>query len=545
MQTRCGLGGRVYDSSDFTALKAQVERHRSEGDHAAGLAAISVAWPVIAATDGRALRDLIESTPQELWADDAGIVAALGASYRSLRSPSRSAALPWFDTAQSLLARHDGSTDAATRAAVNLAHASALRSIGRIAGAREHVLTATAELAGQSLRPAVRVRIQAQAALELGLLDLHIGEYSTALTHLRLAYGLSEQSLSRSEFVECCAALAFLLYTSGEFESSIELAAQTRLVAGDTGLVTSRFGAPAVIAELLVAIEQNRITEVVSLSPVALAASRASDWLPLAHYAVGTASIVTGRFIEGLDELRRSLSSGQGWDVRPAILSASEGMRGVLLMHLGETAGATAIFESISPTHLHANCPGRFLAGVRLAAGDVRGALEALRGCDELGELHSSRTLIDVLMIRAAANYELGNPVIADIAFDRALLLASQNGMRTPFLLIPSATMQRMLGRAADRNQPAIVHDLLDDLLAGAGTPARAALEPLSARERDIAYHLYLDQTVTQIAAELFISTNTVKTHVRSIYRKLGASNRKEAVRRVRELGLHLEITPY
>ncbi len=535
----------MYDSSDFTALKAQVERLGAEGDHTAALAAISAAWPGITPTDGTGLRDLIESVPGALWADDAGIVAALGASYRSLRSPSRSAALPWFDTAQSLIADNPQATDASTRATVNLAHAAALRSIGRPAEARQHVLAATAELAGRSLRPAVRVRIQAGAALELGLLDLHLGEYSTSLTHLRLAYGLSEQSLTLAEFVEGTAGLSFLHYTAGEFDLAIELAAQARLAAGDTGLVTSRFGAPAVIAELLVAIEQNRITEVVSLSPVALASARASDWLPLAHYAVGTASIVTGRFIEGLDELRRSLSAGQGWDARPAILSASEGMRGVLLMHLGETAGATAIFESIRPTHLHANCPGRFLAGVRLGAGDVQGALEALRACDELGELHSSRTLIDVLMIRAAANYELGNPVIADIAFDRALLLASQNGMRTPFLLIANATMQRMLGRAADRNQPDSVHDLLDDLLAGTGTPVRGALEPLSARERDIAYHLHLDKTVNQIAAELYISTNTVKTHVRSIYRKLGATNRKDAMRRVRELGLHLEITPF
>jgi LuxR family maltose regulon positive regulatory protein len=389
------------------------------------------------------------------------------------------------------------------------------------------------------------VRIQAGAAVELGLLDLHLGEYSAALTHLRLAYGLSEQSLTLAEFVEGSAGLAFLHYAAGEFDLALELAAQARLAAADTGLLASRFGAPAVVAELLVAIEQNRITEVVALSPVALASARASDWLPLAHYAVGTASIVTGRFIEGLDELRRSLSAGQGWDVRPAILSASEGMRGVLLMHLGETAGATAIFESIRPTHLHANCPGRFLAGVRLAAGNVRGALDALLPCDELGELHSSRTLIDVLMIRAAANYELGNPVVADIAFDRALLLASQNGMRTPFLLVPSDTMQRMLGRAADRNQPDPVHDLLDDLLAGTGSPVRNALEPLSARERDIAYHLSLDKTVSQIATELYISTNTVKTHVRSIYRKLGATNRKDALRRVRELGLHLEVTPF
>ena len=49
---------------------------------------------------------------------------------------------------------------------------------------------------------------------------------------------------------------------------------------------------------------------------------------------------------------------------------------------------------------------------------------------------------------------------------------------------------------------------------------------------------------MNQIASDLYISNNTVKTHVRSIYRKLSANNRKDAVRRVRELGLGPNLTP-
>jgi DNA-binding NarL/FixJ family response regulator len=104
--------------------------------------------------------------------------------------------------------------------------------------------------------------------------------------------------------------------------------------------------------------------------------------------------------------------------------------------------------------------------------------------------------------------------------------------------------MLRMLNRAADRYQPDAVHRLLGELRVGSAS-SRELVEPLSERELDIAQHLFQDKTVSQIAAELYISANTVKTHVRSIYRKLDASNRKDAIRRVHELGLDVKITPF
>lgn len=67
--------------------------------------------------------------------------------------------------------------------------------------------------------------------------------------------------------------------------------------------------------------------------------------------------------------------------------------------------------------------------------------------------------------------------------------------------------------------------------LALAPHPAASRLgEPLSVRERVVLAELAEQRTLEGIAQRLFVSRNTIKTQVRSIYRKLGVSSRAEAV---------------
>ncbi|PSM41114.1 helix-turn-helix transcriptional regulator [Streptomyces dioscori] len=66
----------------------------------------------------------------------------------------------------------------------------------------------------------------------------------------------------------------------------------------------------------------------------------------------------------------------------------------------------------------------------------------------------------------------------------------------------------------------------------------RAPVESLSARERDVLRHLAQMMTTEEIADELYVSVNTVKTHLKSVYRKLSVTRRSAAVRRARELEL-------
>ena len=78
-------------------------------------------------------------------------------------------------------------------------------------------------------------------------------------------------------------------------------------------------------------------------------------------------------------------------------------------------------------------------------------------------------------------------------------------------------------------------------MLAGSrAQPRRAAplRDPLSDAELRVVRYLPSNLKASEIAAELFVSANTVRTHLRHIYAKLDAHSRSEAVARARQLGL-------
>jgi len=91
-------------------------------------------------------------------------------------------------------------------------------------------------------------------------------------------------------------------------------------------------------------------------------------------------------------------------------------------------------------------------------------------------------------------------------------------------------TDRRPSGEAANVPQPRSVQLPSDD--------GSRIYEPLTEKEREVLGHLSELLTTEEIAAVMFISVNTVRTHVRNILRKLAASRRNEAVRRARDLKL-------
>ncbi|MGD9527076.1 LuxR C-terminal-related transcriptional regulator [Pseudonocardia sp.] len=180
------------------------------------------------------------------------------------------------------------------------------------------------------------------------------------------------------------------------------------------------------------------------------------------------------------------------------------------------------------------------LARLLLARHDgplATGLLERLLAAAEAGGRHG--TAIEVLALLALAHRARGDAPAALAALDRAVTLARPEGYVRIFADegAPMAALLRDLARQApDAAYPR-------RLVAAASAPARAVptgglVEPLSARELDVLRLLASDLDGPAIARELHVSLNTMRTHTRSIFRKLEVTSRRAAVRRAADLDL-------
>ncbi|MFD8566981.1 LuxR C-terminal-related transcriptional regulator [Streptomyces sp. NPDC057694] len=113
----------------------------------------------------------------------------------------------------------------------------------------------------------------------------------------------------------------------------------------------------------------------------------------------------------------------------------------------------------------------------------------------------------------------------------------------TACLVWVAGTLVRVAGAVADPRSAVILVDEAAAVLAALPheePPRQAAspVQPLTGRQLAVLARLQEEVSLRQIADLLYVSHNTVKSHVRAVYRKLGASSRAEAVQRGRELGL-------
>jgi LuxR family maltose regulon positive regulatory protein len=160
-----------------------------------------------------------------------------------------------------------------------------------------------------------------------------------------------------------------------------------------------------------------------------------------------------------------------------------------------------------------------------------------LQAAEEGGRTGSA---IELLVQLALARRLLGDTDAALAALGRALVLAEPEGYVRVFL-DEGRAMEALLGEVVDRGNGSAY---AARLLTAAAEPTQVAsgerglVDPLSERERDVLRLLATDLSGPEIADQLVVSLNTVRTHTHRIYSKLGVGNRRLAVRRARELDL-------
>lgn len=186
------------------------------------------------------------------------------------------------------------------------------------------------------------------------------------------------------------------------------------------------------------------------------------------------------------------------------------------------------------------------LARVLLAARDpdggsrrqAMGLLERLLRAADAGGRNAA--VIEILILQALAHRALGDARPALDALARALQLAEPEGWVRVFA-DEGAPMASLLETAAESAPTRAYARRLRSALAPARSRVAAGgalAEPLSERELDVLRLLAGDLDGPGIADELVVSLNTVRSHTKSIYAKLGVNSRREAVRRAGELGL-------
>ena len=190
-------------------------------------------------------------------------------------------------------------------------------------------------------------------------------------------------------------------------------------------------------------------------------------------------------------------------------------------------------------------------AALRLALDDPRAAAAVLApvldGSAPLQNAHLWE--VQAFLLQAVACDALGDAGAARRALERALDRAEPEGLLFPFLYDPAPGLLDRHRRSGTAHAGLIARIL--NVLAGqqpGAAPAgpRRLREPLSHAEARVLRYLPTKLSAPEIADELYLSVNTVKTHMRHLYDKLGVHRRHEAVEQARALGLlaRKPITP-
>jgi LuxR family maltose regulon positive regulatory protein len=386
--------------------------------------------------------------------------------------------------------------------------------------------------------------VRAMALMTLGIIEVWAGAGDDAERHLKEALELARRN-GRPYLEQGC--LAHLAIAAGRHSltTARELAARSLEILEKHGWMSEPV-APMVLATIgVVDVWRGRFDD-------------AQPWLDRAEHALRPdaepAKALLVRYARGIQHL------GQG-HLAKAVAEFAEaqrlhslmvspdplgiqarGLQVQALVRMGDVSAARAALATASDAEREHADTRAALAAIHLAERDARAAIEALAPVlAGTAPIVSDISVVNALLLDALARDMLGDAKAAEDDVERALDLAEPDALVLWFLIAPARDLLERHPRHRTAHAALLANIL--DVLAGSSLPARSGelpelTEELTESEIRVLRYLPSNLSAPEIAAEIFLSTSTVKTHMRHIYEKFGAHTRTEAVELARELGL-------
>ena len=404
--------------------------------------------------------------------------------------------------------------------------------------------TALSEQAGSALELGNDLR--AAALMNLGIAELWASRTEEARGHLEQALELA-RSIGRPYLELGCLGHLVIVAPLIEQPASAALAVfeQATSLASEHGWTEDPVTAAGLAAGGLILVWLGRFDEAESRLEQARRAIR-PDAEPgtelVLHHATALLWMARGRFDDAFASFEAAKRM-QSLLVGPHAFSGERRSRIVQMRaRRGELDAAQATLAEMADEQIDLVGVRIAKAAIHLAEGDAQQAADVLAPVVECHEraVKASWGAIDASLLEALARDQLGDRAGAETSIERALEMAEPEGVLLPFVLFPVKPLLEHHPRHRTAHATLLVEIL--DLLSGASARPRDAVAPLrdelSEAELRVARYLPSNLKAPEIANELYVSSNTVRTHMRHIYTKLDAHNRSEAVARARELGL-------
>ncbi|HEY8543544.1 MAG TPA: LuxR C-terminal-related transcriptional regulator, partial [Acidimicrobiales bacterium] len=292
-------------------------------------------------------------------------------------------------------------------------------------------------------------------------------------------------------------------------------------------------GQEARVALSRVLTERGELDEAEELLTSAIASYRARGWWGgVAECRIELVPTIAAR--DGVDAALDAIAEAQAADsgpLPPAVQPVADRLEAKLRLEVGDVERAAELVDRLPP-----GTDRRLLeVDLALARDDLREATDRLD--DVLVADLRTRVATDLRAARIAA--ARGHADVRDRRLLDAASAAVGEGFCLVFLREVPDLLPALRSLAETRRQLLPLVITLDALRSRASAgPGPAPGQPLSRRELNVLRYLPSELTNPEIAAELDITTNTLKTHVRSLYRKLGVASRAEAVRAAKAAGL-------